>query len=204
LPGKSNPIVSNSFTILPLVIGSFAARRVNETTVLSWVTPSETNTDHFDIERSTDATSWTKIGQVSAAGNSSTTSNYLYVDPQELQEGNSLYYRLKLVSKDLQQVYSAVVAVSTADESTAPPSLNIIPNPLASTMEIKCTLANTGPVEVQFLDITGAILMRKKFTANKGTNVFTFTGLGGLASGVYIVRVIQGGSTVGISKVLKR
>jgi hypothetical protein len=196
-------IVSNTFTILPLVTTSFAARRVNETSVLTWTTASESNMDRFEINRSTDGSSWTKIGQVPAAGNSSTPSNYLYIDTVPLPAGNSLYYRLTIVTKNGQRSYSAIISVA-AGTGQAPSLLDIVPNPLGNTMEVKCTVPNNGPVEVQFLDITGAALIRQKYTANKGNNIFTLTNLGDVAPGVYIVRVVQSGVTIGIVKALKR
>ena len=196
-------IVSNTFTILPLVMTSFAGKRANETTVLSWTTASESNTERFEINRSADGSTWTKIGQVPAAGNSNKPSNYLYIDTVPLAPGNSLYYRLTIVTKDGQRTYSAILLVD-ASGNAAPSLLNIVPNPLENTMEVKCTVPNNGPVEIQFLDITGATLIRQKYTANKGNNIFTLANLGDITPGVYIVRVVQSGVTIGTVKALKR
>ena len=94
-----------------IIISSFAGRRVNQTTVLSWATPSESNTDRFEVERSADGNTWLKAGHVPAAGNSSAPLSYLNVDSVGLQGGNGLYYRLKLVYRDGQAAYSGVVVV---------------------------------------------------------------------------------------------
>jgi len=196
-------VVSNTFTILPLVMTSLAGRRVNETTVLSWITASESNTDRFEINQSADGSTWTKIGQIPAAGNSNTPSNYLYIDTVPLPAGNSLYYRLTIVARDGQRCYSAMLSAATGNDQ-APSLLTILPNPLENTMQVKCTVPNNGPVEVQFLDMTGATLIRQKYTANKGNNIFTLTNLGDVAPGVYVVRIVQSGVTVGIVKALKK
>lgn len=196
-------VVSNTFTILPLVMTSFAGRRVNETTVLSWITASESNTDRFEINQSADGSTWTKIGQIPAAGNSNTPSNYLYIDTVPLPPGNSLYYRLTIVARERQRSHSAMLSVAAGNDQ-APSLLTILPNPLENTMQIKCTVPNNGPVEVQFLDMTGATLIRQKYTANKGNNIFTLTNLGDVAPGVYVVRIVQSGATIGIVKALKK
>ena len=182
---------------------SLAGRRANETSVLSWTTASEIDTDHFEINRSTDGSTWTKIGQVPAAGKSTTPSNYLYIDTVPLPSGSRLYYRLTIVTRDGQRTYSAILSVAAGDDQ-APSLLTIIPNPFEKTMEIKCTVPSNGPVEVQFLDMTGATLIRQRYTANKGNNIFTLTNLDDVAPGVYVVRVVQSGVTIGIVKALKK
>jgi len=54
------------------------------------------------------------------------------------------------------------------------------------------------------VDMTGATLIRQKYTANKGNNIFTLTNLGDVAPGVYVVRIVQSGVTIGIVKALKK
>ena len=195
-------IISNTMVTLPVIINPFTGRRVDQTTVLSWVTQSESNTDRFEIERSTDGNTWQIVGQVPAAGNSSTPLSYQYVDTVALQSGNGLYYRLTLVYKDGQDTYSGVVLVQANGNTVGAPQLNIVPNPFGSEIEITCTLPASAPVEVQFLDMTGAILIRQQYAASKGSNMFTLTNLGGLAQGTYVVRVVQAG-TIGVGKVIK-
>ena len=196
-------IISNTLIVLPVIIDPFTARRVNGTTVLSWTTASESNTDRFEIQRSTDGKTWQNVGQVPAAGNSSTPLSYRYVDAVALQGGNELFYRLRLVNKDGQYTYSGVVLVE-ANGNTVVTSrlLKIVPNPFGSEMEITCVVPGSGPVEVQLRDMTGAIVIRRKYMANKGDNVLMLGNLNGLAKGTYVVLVVQAG-TVGIGKVIK-
>lgn len=196
-------IVSNTFTILPVIIGPFTARRVTGTTVLSWTTESESNTSQFKIERSTDGSTWINIGETPAAGNSSTALSYQFTDTVSLQKGNSLYYRLKLEDKDGKYIYSGVVEVESYDNVMVPqPLCSIAPNPFENEMEITCTLPGSGPVEVLLRDMAGITLIRREYTANKGSNLWRLTDLNGLAKGIYIVQVLQGG-TVGIGKAIK-
>ena len=196
-------IVSNTLVILPVTIGSFTARRVNGTTVLSWTTESESNSWRFKIERSTDGSIWTNIGQVLAAGNSSTALSYQFTDTVPLQGGNSLYYRLGLEDKDGRYMYSGVALVKSNDKVTDAPQISgIAPNPFGNEMGITCTVAASGPVEVLLRDMAGVTLIQRKFTANKGDNVWKLTNLNGLAQGIYIVQVLQGGM-VGTGKVIK-
>lgn len=196
-------ITSDGSITLPVIINPFTGRRINGTTVLSWTTESESNSARFEIERSTDGSAWIKIGQVAAAGNSSTALSYQYVDTVALQGGNSLYYRLRLVDKDGKYTYSGVVLVKSYDNGMVAPQLSgVAPNPFGNELEITCTVPASGPVEVLLRDMSGVILVHRKYTANKGDNVWRLTNLSGLAQGVYIVQVLQGGM-MGISKVTK-
>ena len=138
-----------------------------------------------------------------AAGNSSAPLSYRYVDAVALQDGNGLYYRLRLVNKDGQYTYSGVVSVEENGNTVVTPQLlKIVPNPFGSEMEITYVVPSSGPVEVQIQDMTGAVVIRQKYTATRGDNVFMLADLNGLAKGTYVVRVIQAG-TVGIRKVIK-
>lgn len=197
-------IISNGLVTLPVIISSFTGRRANGTTLLSWTTGSESNSARFEIGRSTDGSNWITIGQVEAAGNSSTPLSYRYVDTVSLQGGSNLYYRLKLVNKDGTDTYSNVVLIQSSDNAMVTPQLSrITPNPFESEMEITCTVPGSGPVEILLRDIAGVTLVHRRYTASKGGNVWRLTNLDGLAKGVYIVRVLQEGGTVGIGKVIK-
>jgi len=62
--------------LLPVEFIDFTAEKDEYTSLLNWRTATETNSDYFDIQRSTDATKWESIGTVSAAGESRTERNY--------------------------------------------------------------------------------------------------------------------------------
>jgi hypothetical protein len=188
---------------LPIIISSFTGRRVNETTGLSWTTQSESNSEWFYIQRSADGSTWKTIGLEAAAGNSNIALFYQFTDIASLQEGNKLYYRLKLVDIDGRYTYSGIVLVKMDNMVIAPQLRHIVPNPFERDMEISCTVAGSGSVEVQLQDITGTTLIRRKYIATKGDNVWKLTNLDRLARGTYIVRVVQGG-VVGIGKVIKQ
>jgi hypothetical protein len=200
-------IVSNTMVALPVIIDPFTARRVNGTTALSWTTQSESNSWRFEIERSTDGKAWMQVGELAAAGYSSTALSYQFTDVVSLQEGNSLYYRLRLEDRDEKYTYSGVVLIKSYDNDNAtvtPLLTRISPNPFGSEMEITCAVPANGPVEVLLRDMAGGTVIHREYTADKGENVWRLTDLNGLAQGVYIVQVLQEGRIVGIGKVIKR
>jgi hypothetical protein len=196
-------IISNTIVTLPIVIGSISGQCVNNTVLLTWTTQSESNSLRFDVQRSADGSTWEQIGQVGAAGNSSTATSYSFTDASPLNSPDNNYYRLRLVDADGQDVYSGVVLVGRCNSTGVTPQLfKVAPNPFGSNMEITCTIPNDGPVEVQVQDMTGATVVRQKYTATRGNNVFSLTNLNNLAKGTYVVLVVQE-SVVGIGKVIK-
>ena len=95
--------------LLPLNFLSFTAQLgANQQVNLEWQTSDETNVSHFVIERSTDGSSFTPIGQV----NFGPANNYAFTDNNAVAGKN--YYRIESVDNDGYTQYSSV------DEVTVP------------------------------------------------------------------------------------
>lgn len=95
-----NQCLDVNCTVLPIELLSFNATQLSSSVLVEWETASEVNTLHFDVERSdASATNWAKIGEVAAAGNSSTNIKYQFTDNLPL-EGVS-FYRLRQVDQDM-------------------------------------------------------------------------------------------------------
>lgn len=95
---------------LPLTLTRFTANRDNDESVLQWETASEQNTLDFVVERSPDGQTYTSIGTVDAAGNSTTTKDYAFDD--RTPQPNANYYRLKQTDIDGKFTYSPVCVVN--------------------------------------------------------------------------------------------
>src|SRR5450432_3409084 len=68
-------VVSGTGTLL-VKITNFTARKKDKAVVLNWQTANEINNKGFEVQRSADGTSWTKIGFVNSSINSSIEENY--------------------------------------------------------------------------------------------------------------------------------
>jgi uncharacterized protein (DUF1501 family) len=85
-PGETETVLGGSFqkvpifepiNPLPVELLYFTAKTIGSQSVLEWKTASEFNNSHFDIERSTDAIQFKKIGEVPGNGDSSIEIYYL-------------------------------------------------------------------------------------------------------------------------------
>ncbi len=167
-------------TPLPVELNTFTAQpSTSQTAVrLAWTTAVETASARFEIERSTDGTTFVRLAAVAAAGTTTSAHAYSFTDTQ-LPTVASLYYRLRQVDTDGSATYSPVRTVALGP---AAPALVLFPNPASTTAQLK----NASPAStVQVLDALGRVVITTKADA-WGTAMLTLPV--GLVSGVYFVR----------------
>lgn len=125
------PIKMKSFTAVP-----FQNRDAN----LDWVTASEVNGSHFEVERSDDGVNFTQIGRVEATGNTATDHSYAYVDRDVNMQRNDVvqYYRIKMVDVDGEYKYSGVRVVNFT-RSDIDFTINAYPNPTTDFVQLNLT-----------------------------------------------------------------
>lgn len=124
----SNYTTQNSgLSVLPLQWLNFTAQEQDSKVLLKWSTAIEQNTKDFIIQHSGDGSSWSNIGTVAAAGNSSTVSNYSYIDSKPNIGVN--YYRILQEDNDGHFSYSKVIAVRFAAGKA---SFTILNNPVTN------------------------------------------------------------------------
>jgi hypothetical protein len=130
--GTGNRVMtSGTFSPLPVRWLSFTAKEEGGQVNLFWQTANETNNTVFEIERSTDSKSFVKIGQVNAAGNSTSKQEYRFSDNAPSVGAN--YYRLKQVDVDGHYEYSKLVLVNHAQEAT----FSFYPNPVSGSLHLR-------------------------------------------------------------------
>ncbi|OUJ73376.1 T9SS type A sorting domain-containing protein [Hymenobacter crusticola] len=173
---------------LPVELTSFSARADREDAQLNWATASEKDNDHFEVERSTDGVSFSKVGQVQGKGTTSTASAYAHRDLRVARLGaRVIYYRLRQVDTDGDSKYSKVETVQFA---TAKTSVSLYPNPASGSATLDLTELASGEYTIQVLDITGRVVREQKLT---GAQEHAFD-VQDLRQGSYVVR-IRGGAT---------
>jgi hypothetical protein len=179
--GTNNP--------LPVSLMEFAARCTDRIVHLSWSTASETNNDHFTIERSPDLNLWDQLAIVPGAGNSNTLISYSYLD-ENPYDGTS-YYRLSQTDYDgHSETFAPVVAncITSSDE----PSVSYYPNPF--TDEVTVVLNNFKPEQAQIViyDVLGNIVFDQQYQSGSSLSQEFKIDLKHIASGMYFIDFISG------------
>lgn len=77
---------------LPIELLYFSGKPVNKSNLIYWATATEHNTTHFVVEKSENGTTWSELGTVAAAGNSTQELRYDITDNTVKPIYN--YYRL--------------------------------------------------------------------------------------------------------------
>ncbi len=98
LVSSGGTVTSICHVVLPVQLLYFNCSPFSQGIILNWATATETNNDHFTIERSGDGINYAPIATIKGAGNSSVTKYYSYTD-EELLNGEN-YYRLSQTDFD--------------------------------------------------------------------------------------------------------
>ena len=184
-------------SVLPVQLLSFNATLQNKSVNVAWKTTNEVNTDHFVVERSSNARSFTGLQTVTARGNGSTNvETYATVDLQPLQ-GTS-YYRLREVSKDGSATYSNIVSVTVLANGT----LVISPNPVYDNVRVLLQSMHSANITLQVSDMSGKTLTTQSIQVSEGMNTITIPAAS-LSKGMYILKVIENNSVQNV-KFIKR
>lgn len=165
---------------------------------LTWKTQQESNSSHFEIERSTDGINFSFAGKVNAAGTSNTVINYQFNDVNAKPGLN--YYRLKMVDKDGQFVYSNIAVVNVSIKGTFITS--VYPSPFNDRVSVTVSAESAGQVNCRLFDNTGKLLNSIQSPIAKGVNTITLNNLGSLSQGAYFLQV-QTGTITQTQKLIK-
>ena len=171
----------NPATPVPVELASFTASTIGNDVHLSWNTATEKNNSGFEIERSRDNKSFSKIGFVQGHGTTSDSKVYSFVDKSV---NSRMYYRLKQV--DYNGAYSYSKTVEAAALLPIEYSLNQnYPNPFNPSTKITYSLPQDNFVSLKVYNILGnevATLVNEQISA--GSHEINFNA-SNLSSGVY-------------------
>ncbi len=170
-------------TVIPINGIEVQAKRQGGDVILSWSTQSEQNSAYFDVERSYDGTSFTKIGQVSAAGYSNSVRQYQFADVNVAKA--MIFYRLKLVDADGSNKLSPTRVVAKLDNSKQ--SFLLYPNPAVSNVNLLLNEAAKADMQVHITNSMGQMVQSTRIT--KGTQLIKLN-IGQLPKGIYTVMVV--------------
>ena len=175
---------------LPAKLSSYSARLDRGKAIIEWTTSNEQNTASFIVERAGANQQFEVVGQVPAAGLSSTEKKYSIVD--ELPKPGANFYRLVLVNADGGKEYFDVKKLNLPVNWSG--KINI-PNPVRGTLDVYVNLERKERIHIQVFDLNGRLLreLRKEIQPGISENKLDVSSL---SHGTYLVRVTGESMTV--------
>lgn len=206
-PLKDNCEVSVTLsggTPVPLTWLYFTGQEKTDDVELNWATGSEINTAYFSVERSLNGRDFEQIGSVTAAGNSSQTSTYQWLDKDALQLNTLvIYYRLRQADLDGKFTYSNIIMFRIGKDNGQ--VVKVYPNPFSQNITVQIS-TETSAVASDLLELysVNGVLIYRKSLANRQNNVpIVLNDLPPLASGTYILHTNLNGINNSI-KIIKQ
>jgi len=174
--------------VLPIKLNNFTAIKTNDDILLQWQTATEQNCKHFNVQRSTDGSSFTTIGQVAATGNTSVPTDYHFTDQtaKNISGFKTVFYRLETVDIDANKTYSPVVSIKL---DNAQNGLVILQSPTVNDLRLQVSSAEKKNSTFIITDAQGRQLLTRQILLNNGNNAIAIP-LNGLARGLYFVTMI--------------
>ncbi|HEV7781494.1 MAG TPA: T9SS type A sorting domain-containing protein [Chitinophagaceae bacterium] len=194
-PDDATVIIFCPNIVLPARLLSFTGTYKNNVTLLDWVAENQVNTAFYEIERSSDGSNFSSIGNKASQGTPSSRENYQYTDNLLSAPGNVFYYRLKMVDIDGAFKYSNVVMIQRNEKTLT--GISLSPNPVVgadATARISATAK--GTVDLSVVDMAGRVVLSQQNKVSEGVNSIAIRNIERLQPGVYLLKMNNEGTIV--------
>jgi len=176
---------------LPVELVNFSGVKGVESVKLSWETSIEKKFGQFDVEFSTNAKSFEKVGYVLAKD---APNGAEYQFSHKRSGVGNLYYRLKMIDIDGTYKYSSIISITTVDSEL---SANFV-RPSFIENKILNVVIEEPFSSLELVEVNGNILSKTDLTGKRGNIEIP---LGSMQAGIYIVRM-QGADKILNQKIL--
>jgi hypothetical protein len=121
---------------------------------VQWSNFTESNVDHYDVERSFDEKSLVPVVTIEPLKNNGSKADYLYNDV--VTNHQIVYYRIKAIEKDKQISYSRIMVLNTQTNSV---QLMVLPNPVkGNQINFKADHLPQGIYQLHLFNASGNLL----------------------------------------------
>ena len=166
---------------LPVRVLYFKGKMQDGYSNLYWSIVNDGSLNHFELERSSDALSFTKLSDILPTLSTVSVEDYAFVDQHPFNPVT--FYRLKVIDKTQKYFYSNVVKLKSGTEITA----TIYPNPATGHTYLSFSSVTNGNTTVELFNSAGQLVKSRSISYNKGDNVFEIS-LADLPKGMYVIR----------------
>lgn len=187
--GDAAPCVATPNAPLPVSFSSFTATPRQCRALLQWVTGSEQNNAHFEVETSTDGINFTSVQRIGGAGNSEVSRSY---EADILLPAAQSFVRIRQVDIDGRSSFSNTIRVHSNCGNDWTSSLAVYPSLLSRNTEISLRFNNSAALQlnVTLSNASGARVATWSRSINSGSgHVLQLPLPSSLAAGVYYLQI---------------
>ncbi|MFL5738622.1 MAG: T9SS type A sorting domain-containing protein [Flavisolibacter sp.] len=181
-------VIQSDATVLPVSLLEFTGEKVGDKVNLSWRIGGSHSFSHFDIQRSTDGVGFVSIGSRILTN----ATEYNWIDILTSNNGDGVYYRLKMVDFDGKFSYSKILSLKF---QTNTEDVFVFPNPSTVNAFVSFTSKKAGLITLQVADASSRVLFTKAIQVEKGKNSIELNTIWASSPGTYFIRIIQNGES---------
>ena len=179
-------IVFKQAAPLPVSFVSVSANLQGAAVKVDWKVSGERGIQSYEVERSADAASFTKVGTVTATGNASNNQNYSWLDAAPLTGVN--YYRIKSITVSGEVKYTYIVKVLTGKVK---PAYTISPNPVeGNVVNLQFKNQPAGRYNIRLMSSAGQAIFTRIVEHAGGNTVHLMDIPSAIARGAYQMEII--------------
>jgi len=171
-------ITAFNATVLPITLKYFTAWKRPDANRLTWLTTSEKNFSHFEIEKSSDGVNFVRIKSIEGKGGNSKETAYTF-DDNEVKAVQ--YYRLKYVDANGQFTYSNILRVNRDDVIN---TKVLFSNHITNLLALRIIDLDANDLSIKIIDNAGRTIKTQNVKINPGENSLNIN-TGSIPSGFY-------------------
>jgi len=193
--GNRFRIVFRTSAPLPVTFNNIRAYQRGSGVMVEWNVSAENNIRHYEVERSSDGRSFSKLGTVNAKGNNNSSAEYNYTDASPLTTN---YYRIKSVGVNGEEKYSAIVRVNLGKGAEV---FTVYPNPVkGDQLSVQLSSLEKGRYMVRMINAGGQVMMQQQLVHGGGSATEQVTIPPGVSRGIY--RIELRGANIQVTKTI--
>gem|GEM_PF-5440196 len=176
---------------LPIELSNFEVTCIEKGTEIKWTTTSEFNSDYFILDKNNDDGEWITIKEVDAAGVSTNTINYSFVD-DAIDYGTKLY-RLKQVDFNGNFKFYTSNGIQCNEQNF---NVEIYPNPTQGNFKLYTSDLHPGNYQVAILSPDGTCKFDKTLNLTSNASEIIIENID-LKPGIYWLNLNSNGQITG-------
>lgn len=196
------PINIPNVVVLPANYLSLSTTLTNKTVNLNWQSNENAENTSYVVERSSDGSNFIPVNTVIEKTAGDNLSSYRATDlaPESITDA-FVYYRVKQIEASGKTSYSNLTYVHL--QKITAEKMQTAPNPFTDRIIVQFNSNYTGTGEVRIANLSGATLISKPFSVNKGNNNCTIYNLSALTPGIYMARLMVNGEVIDTKRIVK-